>query len=166
MGGRSSSEPRIQDPTVTQRRLITVRASEYCSRVFMKARCQNVHPSLLTAEQTQIRAVQMFSRPPKQVFVQPAVGQDTRGTRPAAPQQAAGGRFAPPRCKRTLVSNNKYSFICCCRHNSDEENQLLRGKCEERGCRQRGGGGGWGRLITRCLSEALAQRGSVCWRLP
>lgn len=71
----------------------------------MKARCQNVHPSLLTAEQTQIRAVQMFSRPPKQVFVQPAVGQDTRGTHPAAPQQAAQGRSAPPRCKRTLVPN-------------------------------------------------------------
>lgn len=47
----------------------------------------------------------MFTRPPKQVFVQPAVGQDARGTHPAASQQAADGRFAPPRCKRTLVSN-------------------------------------------------------------
>lgn len=46
----------------------------------------------------------MFSRPPKQVFVQPAVGQDARGTHPAAPQQAADGRFTPPHRKRALLS--------------------------------------------------------------
>lgn len=95
----------------TKASLITARSSsEYCSRVFMKARCQNLPPSLLTAEQSRPRSEPCRCSPdhPNKCLFSLLLDR-THGTpappRPAASQQAADGRFAPPRCKRTLVSN-------------------------------------------------------------